>query len=101
MRLPLQFSGIQRTSQGASIHSNIESLFPAEVARMPQPIALVLARDHAIETITGSLAQCIGTITGILSDYDRCTERGGVLCENIAARQIATIACRSYCTCGR
>lgn len=101
MRLPLQCREIQRTNSETAFCSTNESLRPSEMARIPQPIALVLARDHAIETITGSLAQCIGTITGILNDYDRCTERGGVVCENIAARQIATIACRTYCTCGR
>lgn len=72
-------------------------VMPSEIS-IPAAILTKLASDFGISEVTG-LAQCVGTLAGILSLYDECVARGTVNCEAIAARQIATVACRSYCTC--
>lgn len=75
-----------------------DGVLPSNVS-IPGAIALKLASDYSIDSVTG-LAQCVGTLSGILDSYQQCVDRGSnVNCANIAARQIATIACRSYCTC--
>ena len=66
---------------------------------IPGAIAGKLASDYGISEVTGIL-QCVVTLDSILSDYDRCVDSGrDINCANIAARHIATVACRSYCTC--
>ena len=72
-------------------------VFPSQVS-IPAAIVAKLASDHAVSEVTG-LARCVGTLAGILDNYQRCVDRGTLNCENIAARHIAEIACRSYCTC--
>ena len=72
-----------------------------EIPPIPRTIATKLARDYGVSTITG-LVQCVVLLNQILSDHDRCVSGGGSAtgCANIAARNIAQLACRSYCNCG-
>jgi hypothetical protein len=102
MRLPSLSNPTAQAAQRPIPTCETQGLVPMDAATVPADIALVLARDYSIDQITGDLIQCIGTINGILDVYQRCVAQGtNVGCDRIAARQIATIACRSYCTCGR
>src|SRR5262249_22599597 len=102
MRLPSLSNPASRATHSATTSCPRQVVVPSGTASVPAAVALVLARDYSIDQITGDLIQCIGTINGILDEYQRCVDRGtNVECDRIAARQIATIACRSYCTCGR
>ena len=71
-----------------------------EVPPLPTVISRTLAQDYGIGEIIG-LVQCAVVVNQILSDYDRCIIRGGSEqgCANVAARNIAQLACRSYCNC--
>ena len=100
MRLPTQQATIRRVATLSPPVGSV-SARPAQVS-IPVAVAAALARDFSIDQITGWIPQCVATVTSILNDYQRCVDSGSnVRCENIAARQIATVACRSYCTCGR
>ena len=102
MKLPQLSRGTQQDRRSPVRSCGKQGLVPKDAATVPAQIALVLARDYSIDQITGDLTQCIGTINGILDQYQRCVNRGtNVRCDKIAARHIATIACRSYCSCGR
>ncbi len=82
----------------AHAHRSLEGITESQ-ASIPAAIAGKLASEYAISTVDG-LAQCVGTLAGILDNYQRCVDGGSnVQCANIAARHIATIACRSYCHC--
>ncbi len=97
MRLPIPTS-TYRGNQTALSPYYQKGIAASQVA-IPVTIAAKLASEHAINEVTG-VAQCVGTLAGILDNYQRCVDSGSnVNCENIAARQIATIACRSYCSC--
>lgn len=99
MKLPKLTSRVSRLNRLTIDVSNVELRVLPSQASIPAAIAGKLASDYAIDEVTG-LAQCVGTLAGILDVYQQCVDRGGnVNCENIAARQIAEYACRSYCTC--
>ena len=69
---------------------------------LPRLVASRLASRHGVQSVIGAL-QCITLLGTILDDYDKCIENGGSTptgCANIAARQIATLACTTYCDCG-
>ncbi len=98
MRLPI----LTATYRGNQTVSSLRPQKGITASQVSIPLAIVskLASEYAINEVTG-LAQCVGTLSGILNDYQRCIDGGSnVNCENIAARHIATIACRSYCSCG-
>lgn len=97
MRLPTNRRAIKWNDVTYIAFSGAQ-IWPSQTS-IPAAIAAKLASDYAIDEVTG-LAQCVGTLAGILDNYQRCVDRGGnVNCANIAARHIAEIACRSYCTC--
>ena len=72
----------------------------SEVPPIPRSIARNLSQDYGIDEVIG-FVQCAVVINQILSDYERCIDRGGNEqgCARIAARNIAQLACRSYCNC--
>jgi hypothetical protein len=101
MRLPRLSPLTKRNDQRGPGDDPKRGATLAQIPSIPATVALALARDYSIDQITGGTLQCVATLNSILSDFQRCVDGGtNVRCENIAARQIATIACRSYCSCG-
>ena len=97
MKLPTRHIQVARVGQ-ILVNTEGVGVTPSQVS-IPAAIAVKLASDYSIDAVTG-LAQCVGTLAGILSNYQRCVDSGSnVNCANIAARHIATVACRSYCSC--
>lgn len=97
MRLPI-YKSLGFIGGSVGLDTSVGNVQHSQVS-IPAAIAAKLASDHAITEVTG-LAQCVGTLAGILDNYQRCVDGGSnVNCANIAARHIADYACRSYCTC--
>ncbi|MEM7725856.1 MAG: hypothetical protein AAF208_05720 [Cyanobacteria bacterium P01_A01_bin.45] len=72
----------------------------SSVPPLPQLIGRELASGYGINGITG-FVQCSAVLLPILNDFQECIDSGGngSGCARIAARKIAQLACRSYCTC--
>lgn len=100
MKLPKQSQPIIRSPFSIRCSSVYESneVLPQAAASLPGAIATVLAQEYAVYNIDG-FVQCVGTLAGILGNYERCLAEGRSGCAKIAARNIKNVACKSYCTC--
>ena len=104
MKLPIQPGSFRALTTNGGRRSTLgpssKITMSQALATIPATIAFALARDYATDCVTLNTPECVGTIAAILNDYQRCSASGRtVSCASVAARQIKTVACRSYCGC--